>query len=115
MATSTITSQNTDIIPAPPINIEEKMKDALLSDEDFKRLNDLVEDFVESYYHRPEGQDYTDWLKDEFTRHAKIWVSEDERLRDVKQILDATEVITDTYRDFREHIDKGKSVESWIG
>ena len=114
MATSTITSQNTDIIPAPPINIEEKMKDALLSDEDFKRLNDLVEDFVESYYHRPEGQDYTDWLKDEFTRHAKIWVSEDERLRDVKQILDATEVITDTYRDFREHIDKGKSVESWI-
>ena len=90
------------------------MKDALLSDEDFKRLNDLVEDFVESYYHRPEGQDYTDWLKDEFTRHAKIWVSEDERLRDVKQILDATEVITDTYRDFREHIDKGKSVESWI-
>ena len=114
MATSTITSQNTDIIPAQPINIEEKMKDALLSDEDFKRLNDLVEDFVESYYHRPEGQDYTDWLKDEFTRHAKIWVSEDERLRDVKQILDATEVITDTYRDFREHIDKGKSVESWI-
>ena len=114
MSTSTITSQNTDIISAQLINTQEKMKDILLSDEDSKRLNALIEDFIEPYYHRPEGQDYSDWLKNEFTRHAKTWINEDERLQDVKQILNAVEAITDTYRDFREHIDKGKSVESWI-
>ena len=95
------TSQNTDITYAQLIDAKEKMKDILLSDEDLKRISALIEDFIESYYHRPEGQDYSDWLKDEFARHAKIWGSEDERLQDVKQILDATEVITDTYRNFR--------------
>lgn len=94
--------------------ISETMKDLLLSDEDIRRLHDLIEHFLESYYHRPEGQDVSEWLKDEFARHAKTWFDEDERLQDVRQILEAGEVIADRYRNLREHLDQGKSLESWI-
>ncbi len=89
-------------------------EDLCASDEDFKRLNDLIGEFVESYEHRPEGQDYKDWLKDEFVRRSKTWASENELLQDYKQIVDYAEVVTANYKEFREHIDQGKSVESWI-
>ncbi len=84
------------------------------SDEDFKRLNDLIGDFIESYEHRPEGQDYKDWLKDEFVRRSKTWASENELLQDYNQIVEYTEVITANYKEFREHLEQGKSAESWI-
>lgn len=93
----------------------EKMnEDLCASDEDFKRLHDLIGDFVESYEHRPDGQDYKDWLKDEFVRRSKTWASENELLQDYKQIVDYAEVVTANYKEFREHIDQGKSAASWI-
>lgn len=93
----------------------EKMKDVLeVSDEDLKRLNELVADCLESYHTRPAGQDWSEWLKNEGVRHARAWNSEDERVQDVKQIIDKAEEITATYQNFGEHIAQGKSAEFWI-
>ncbi len=105
-----------NVVPPVPIpgDVRDTIKEVLLSDEDARRLYDLVERFLESYYHRPEGQDVSEWLKDEFSRQAETWCSEDERLQDVEQILEAGESITDRYRNLREHLDQGKSLESWI-
>ena len=94
--------------------LEKMNEDLCSSDEDFKRLHDLMGEFIESYEHRPEGQDYKDWLKDEFVRRSKTWASENELLQDYKQIVDYAEVVTSNYKEFREHIDQGKSAESWI-
>ncbi len=93
----------------------EKMKGDLgASDADFKRLNELIEEFVESYEHRPEGQDYKDWLKDEFVRRSSTWASKSELLQDYTQIVAYAEIFTANSKDFREHLDQGKSADSWI-
>jgi len=64
--------------------------------------------------HRPEGQDYKDWLKDEFVRRSSTWASKNELLQDYKQIVEYAEIFTVNSKDFKEHLEHGKSAESWI-
>lgn len=85
----------------------------VISNEDLKKI-DIIIDVINSYYDRPEDQSDAEWLKEELKKRAEDFINEDERLEDVRQILDTIEIMRNTYNDFREHIDKGYSVESWI-
>lgn len=54
------------------------------------------------------------WLSDEFRKHPDIWNSEAELLETTSEIIRSTGAFNRSRESLQQHLDKGRSKESWI-
>lgn len=70
--------------------------------------------FVRSQRHRPENQPLEDWLDAEFSLYPTAWSNEIMRRQEAEATVLGVREVLANHQELHEHLDKGKSKESWI-
>jgi uncharacterized protein YqgC (DUF456 family) len=98
---------------------QEKQADQLLqgvfgSEENAEKTGNLITHFVSSYEQHKHDMPLDQWLMQEFRQYPTLWASPLELETTAREIILTVEANNAAKTALYEHLDKGKSRESWI-
>jgi Phosphate/sulphate permeases len=84
------------------------------SEENAEKTGNIITRFVTSYEQHKHDMPLDQWLMREFRQYPTIWVDEEELASTAREIILTVENNNTAKASLHEHLEKGKSRESWL-
>ncbi|MBU0653664.1 MAG: hypothetical protein KJ914_00865 [Gammaproteobacteria bacterium] len=93
---------------------ERLMQDVFSGEENAEKTGNLITRFVASYEKHKHDMPLDQWLMQEFRQYPTIWTDEAELASTAREIILTVENNNAAKTSLHEHLEKGKSRESWL-
>ncbi|OQW98739.1 MAG: hypothetical protein BWK73_51850 [Thiothrix lacustris] len=90
------------------------MQDVFSGEENAEKTGNLITRFVTSYEQHKHDMPLNQWLMQEFRQYPTIWADEAELANTAREIILTVESNNAAKASLHEHLEKGKSRESWL-